>query len=106
MPEGSPSITLPYHESQMKNYYVYILSNEARTLYIGVTNNLERRLYEHKNKLINGFTKKHNLTKLVYYETTIDIRIAIPFRMTTCHNNYISNTYYKGMTKILATTTF
>jgi putative endonuclease len=61
----------------MKNYYVYILTNEARTLYIGVTNDLERRLYEHKNKLIEGFTKKYNLTKLVYYETTTDIRDAI-----------------------------
>jgi len=61
----------------MKNYYVYILSNEARTLYIGVTNNLERRLYEHKNKLINGFAKKYNLTKLVYYETTTHVRDAI-----------------------------
>ena len=61
----------------MKNYYVYILSNEARTLYIGVTNHLERRLYEHQNKLINGFTKKYNLTKLVYYETTTDVRDAI-----------------------------
>ena len=61
----------------MKNYYVYIMSNEARTLYIGVTNNLERRLYEHKNKLFDGFTKKYNLTKLVYYEETDDIRDAI-----------------------------
>ena len=61
----------------MKNYYVYILSNEARTLYIGVTNNLERRLYEHKNKLICGFTKKYNLTKLIYYETTTNTRDAI-----------------------------
>ena len=61
----------------MKNYYVYILSNEARTLYIGVTNNLERRMYEHKNKLICGFTKRYNLTKLIYYEATTDIRDAI-----------------------------
>jgi len=61
----------------MKNYYVYILSNEARTLYIGITNNLERRMYEHKNKIIDGFTKKYNLTKLVYYETTTEIRDAI-----------------------------
>ena len=61
----------------MKDYYVYILSNKSRTLYIGVTNNLERRLYEHKNKLIPGFTKKYNLTKLVYYETTNDIGEAI-----------------------------
>lgn len=61
----------------MKNYYVYILSNEARTLYIGVTNHLERRMYEHKNKLISGFTKKYNIAKLVYYETTIDVTHAI-----------------------------
>ena len=61
----------------MKNYYVYILSNISKTLYIGVTNNLERRLYEHKNKLIDGFTKKYNLTKLVHFETTTDIRSAI-----------------------------
>jgi putative endonuclease len=63
--------------TSMKNYYVYFLSNEARTLYIGVTNNLERRLYEHKNKLTRSFTKKYNLTKLVYYETYTDIRNAI-----------------------------
>ncbi|OGT36261.1 MAG: endonuclease [Gammaproteobacteria bacterium RIFCSPHIGHO2_12_FULL_37_14] len=61
----------------MRNYCVYILSNTARTLYIGVTNNLERRMYEHKNKLISGFTKRYNLTKLVYYETTNNIRDAI-----------------------------
>jgi len=61
----------------MKDYYVYILSNTSKTLYIGVTNNLERRVYEHKNKLIDGFTKKYNLTKLVYFETTTDIKAAI-----------------------------
>ncbi len=61
----------------MKNYYVYFLSNEAKTLYVGITNNLERRLHEHKNKLIYGFSKKYNLTKLVYYEITTDITAAI-----------------------------
>src|SRR5437870_4114677 len=61
----------------MRDYYVYILSNISKTLYIGVTNNLERRLYEHKNKLIDGFTKKYKLTKLVYFETTMDITAAI-----------------------------
>jgi putative endonuclease len=61
----------------MKNYYVYILSNKSKTLYIGVTNNLERRMYEHKNKLTDGFSKKYNLTKLVYYEICQDVKNAI-----------------------------
>jgi len=53
------------------------MTNKSKTLYIGVTDNLERRVYEHKNKLIEGFTKKYNITKLVYYETTNDVRSAI-----------------------------
>ena len=62
----------------MKKYYVYILTNHTKTtLYIGVTNNLERRLYEHKNKLIDGFSKRYNLNKLVYYEETTSIESAI-----------------------------
>jgi putative endonuclease len=52
-----------------KNYYIYILSNKNNSvLYIGVTNNLIKRIYEHKNKFVDGFTKKYNLNKLVYYE--------------------------------------
>ena len=59
-------------------YYVYILTNKSnKVLYAGVTNNLFRRIWEHKEKLIDGFTKKYNLTKLVYYEETADIREAI-----------------------------
>ena len=59
-------------------YYVYIVTNwNNQVVYIGVTNNLERRIYEHKNKLINGFTKKYNLNKLVYFEETTDIKSAI-----------------------------
>ena len=46
-------------------------------LYIGITNNLQRRIYEHKNKLVDGFSKKYNLTKLVYYESTVDVNSAI-----------------------------
>jgi putative endonuclease len=46
-------------------------------LYVGMTNTLERRLYEHENKLIDGFTKKYNLTKLVYFEYTSDVNSAI-----------------------------
>jgi len=61
----------------MKQYYVYIMSNNSKILYIGVTDNLTRRVYEHKNKLLEGFTKRYNLTKLVYYEVTNDINAAI-----------------------------
>jgi putative endonuclease len=61
-----------------EQYYVYILTNKSNNgLYIGVTNDLERRIYEHKNKMIDGFTKKYNLTKLVYYEATTDVGSAI-----------------------------
>ncbi len=59
-------------------YYVYIITNKLNTvLYIGVTNNLERRLYEHKNKLVDGFTKEYSLEKLVYFEQTTDVLSAI-----------------------------
>jgi putative endonuclease len=62
----------------MKSYYVYIIvSNKNIMMYIGVTNNLERRTFEHKSKLIDGFTKKYNITKLVYYEETSSIESAI-----------------------------
>jgi putative endonuclease len=60
------------------NYYIYILTNWSnKVIYIGVTNNLQRRLYEHKNKLIDGFTNKYNLNKLVYYECFSNINDAI-----------------------------
>ena len=59
-------------------YYVYILSNYTNTtLYIGVTNDLKRRIYEHKNKLLEGFSANYNLNKLVYYEETSDVKSAI-----------------------------
>lgn len=59
-------------------YYVYILTNKnCTTLYVGVTNNLERRLYEHKHKLIEGFTSRYNVDVLVYYEITTDSYSAI-----------------------------
>jgi len=61
----------------MNNYYVYIMTNRARILYVGVTNDLERRVYEHKQKLIDGFTKNYNLSILVHYETTGDVQSAI-----------------------------
>ena len=61
----------------MHHYYIYILTNASRTLYIGVTNDLQRRVYEHKQKLIPGFTSQYNITRLVHYEETGDIRAAI-----------------------------
>ncbi len=60
------------------NAFVYILTNYTRSvLYVGVTNNLARRLYEHKNHLVDGFTKKYNVTTLVYYEVYENIADAI-----------------------------
>lgn len=60
------------------NYYVYIVSsNNKRAIYIGVTSNLEKRIYERKHKLIKGFTSKYNCNKLVYYEDYNDTWIAI-----------------------------
>lgn len=61
----------------MNTYCVYLMANQSKTLYVGVTNDLKRRVYEHKNKLIDGFTKKYNLTKLVHFEETSDINAAI-----------------------------
>lgn len=61
-----------------KHYYIYILTNKRNgTLYIGVTNNLKRRIFEHKHNLIDGFSKKYNVHTLVYYEYFTDIRAAI-----------------------------
>ena len=61
----------------MSQYYVYIMTNGVRTLYIGMTNNLTRRVYEHKHKLVDGFTKKYNINMLVYHEVTNDVESAI-----------------------------
>jgi len=59
-------------------YYVYIMTNKRNTvLYIGVTNDLKRRVYEHKEKMADGFTKKYNITKLVYYDVCEEIQSAI-----------------------------
>ncbi len=61
-----------------KTYYVYLLTNwNNKVMYVGVTGNLERRIYEHKNKLVEGFTQKYNVDKLVYYETTNDVMAAL-----------------------------
>lgn len=61
-----------------KSCAVYIMTNYSETsLYIGVTSNLQKRVWEHKNKVVNGFTEKYNVDKLVYYETTDSIESAI-----------------------------
>ena len=59
------------------SYYVYIMSNRHKTLYIGVTNDLERRVYEHKNGLTPGFTKRYDINRLVLYEEFSDVNEAI-----------------------------
>ena len=59
-------------------YYVYMLTNwNNKVLYTGITNNLERRIYEHKNKIVEGFTAKYNVNKLVYFDYTSDVSSAI-----------------------------
>ena len=60
-----------------KEYYVYIMTNKSRTLYTGVTGDLMRRVYEHKNKLVPGFTSKYNIRYLVYYESTSNVHAAL-----------------------------
>jgi putative endonuclease len=58
-------------------YFVYILSSRTKVLYIGVTGDLERRLWQHKEHVVDGFTAKYNVTALVYFEQTTDVREAI-----------------------------
>lgn len=61
-----------------KQYYIYIMTNKNNTvIYTGVTNNLKRRVYEHKEKLASGFTEKYNINKLVYYEIFNNVNNAI-----------------------------
>jgi putative endonuclease len=60
-----------------QHYFIYIMTNKSRTLYTGITNNLERRVYEHKNKLVPGFTARYNISTLVYFEETPDVLSAI-----------------------------
>jgi len=65
-------------EIMSKEYYVYIMTNKSRTLYTGVTNDLMRRVYEHKNKLDpNSFTSKYNIQFLVFYESTPSVHVAL-----------------------------
>lgn len=62
----------------MKNYFVYIITNSTNhVLYIGITNNLQRRIDEHKTGIISGFSKRYRLKKLVYYEEFSDVKLAL-----------------------------
>jgi putative endonuclease len=62
----------------MKTYYVYIMASQRNgTLYVGMTNNLQTRVYQHKNNLVDGFTKEHNVHLLVYFEQSNDINAAL-----------------------------
>ena len=60
-----------------RQYYVYIMTNRSRTLYVGVTNDLERRVYEHKSESIEGFTKRYKINRLVFFDETSNIEGAI-----------------------------
>jgi putative endonuclease len=60
-----------------RNYFVYIMGSKSRRLYIGVTNDLERRVFEHKSKFVEGFTAKYNIDRLVYFAETGDVTVAI-----------------------------
>ena len=60
-----------------KHYYVYILTNPSRTLDTGITNNLRRRLDEHRRRMVSGFTARYNINRLVYFEVFEDVRNAI-----------------------------
>ena len=60
-----------------KQYYVYIITNKSGTLYVGLTNNIRRRIHQHKSKLVDGFTMKYNIDRLLYYETFSDVNSAI-----------------------------
>ena len=74
----SPERAWQSHNLMSKQYYIYIITNEINSvLYTGVTNDLKKRIYEHKSKLIKGFTEKYNVDILVYYEVFDDINDAI-----------------------------
>ena len=61
----------------MRDYYIYIMTNRSGTLYIGVTNDLVRRVFEHKSKLVEGFTQKYEVVKLVYFELYDELKSFI-----------------------------
>ena len=66
-----------WKKSSSRHYYVYIMSSLSRTLYTGMTNNLERRVNEHKSGAVSGFTKRYKIDRLVYFQETSDVAAAI-----------------------------
>jgi|TARA_Y100000310_G_C20319501_1_gene640054 putative endonuclease len=64
---------------EKRHYYAYIMASKSRTIYTGITNELQRRVWEHKQKVNDGFTKRYNITKLVYFAETDDVIEAIAF---------------------------
>ena len=77
MPRMTGLCSLISMGQNMKKFYVYIMTNKSKTLYTGVTNNIYRRVHDHKKKEIAGFTQKYNITLLVYYEEFEGIYDAI-----------------------------
>ncbi len=61
----------------MRDYYVYIMSSLSKTLYVGITNDLQCRVYQHKNRQVPGFTSRYKIDRLVHFETTPDVSAAI-----------------------------
>ena len=77
IPSEARNLCPAHNETMPKQFYVYIMSSKSRVIYVGMTNDLKRRVYQHKQKLVEGFTQKYNVTMLMYYETTSDVRAAI-----------------------------
>ena len=75
-PEGIGAKNLGRGSPTLSQYYVYIMSSYKGTLYTGVTNDLERRVYEHRHKLVPGFTKKYNVSRLVYWQASESLESA------------------------------
>ncbi|HYK08268.1 MAG TPA: GIY-YIG nuclease family protein [Candidatus Eisenbacteria bacterium] len=87
-----------------KSYFVYILTNRYNTVfYTGVTSNLQKRLFEHKSKLVEGFTKKYNIWKLIYFEEYSDILLAIEReKQVKDYRREKKLTFIKGLNKDLS----
>jgi putative endonuclease len=68
---------MPIGHGHQRQYFVYFMSNRTHTLYVGMTNDLVRRVFEHKQKLLKGFTAHYSLDRLVYFEETTDVHEAI-----------------------------